>query len=94
MIELAGIDALFLASSAIILGIVLLVKGGDWTINGAVYVSERLGVPHMVIGFTVVAFGTTGLHPARREFPHPVQILVRHCGRSAGFPLPDGVKPG
>ncbi|MCA8907143.1 MAG: calcium/sodium antiporter [Rhodospirillaceae bacterium] len=59
MIELAGIDALFLASAAIILGIVLLVKGGDWTINGAVYVSERLGVPHMVIGFTVVAFGTS-----------------------------------
>ena len=59
MIELSGVDTLVLSSAAIILGILLLVKGGDWTIGGAVYVSRHLGVPPMVVGFTIIAFGTS-----------------------------------
>jgi cation:H+ antiporter len=59
MIELTQSEVLVLSAAAVVLGILLLVKGGDWTIGGATYVSEHLGVPQMVIGFTVIAFGTS-----------------------------------
>ena len=59
MIERTGADPAVLSFAAIALGILLLVKGGDWTINGAVYISRHLGVPPMVVGFTIIAFGTS-----------------------------------
>ena len=59
MIELSQTDVLVFSAAAVILGIMLLVKGGDWTIGAATYVSEHLGVSPMVIGFTVIAFGTS-----------------------------------
>ena len=59
MIALSQTDVLVFSAAAVILGIVLLVKGGDWTIGSATYVSEHLGVSPMVIGFTVIAFGTS-----------------------------------
>lgn len=40
-------------------GIVILVKGADWLVDGAVAVAERLGVTPLVIGLTVVAMGTS-----------------------------------
>jgi cation:H+ antiporter len=47
-------DLLFL-----LLGLGLLAFGGDILIRGAVGLSERLRVPPLVIGMTVVAFGTS-----------------------------------
>ena len=41
------------------LGIALLVVGGEWLVRGAVALSEKLGVPPLVVGLTVVAFGTS-----------------------------------
>lgn len=41
------------------LGIVLLVKGGDLLVSGAVTLAHKMGIPTLVIGLTVVAFGTS-----------------------------------
>ncbi len=41
------------------LGFVLLIKGADWLIQGAVSIAQRLQVPDLVVGLTVVAFGTS-----------------------------------
>ena len=43
----------------IVVGFVLLVKGADWLIDGASALAARWGVPNMIIGLTVVAFGTS-----------------------------------
>ena len=40
-------------------GFVLLVKGADWFVDGAAGIAEKLRVPQLVIGLTVVAFGTS-----------------------------------
>ncbi|MDZ4094128.1 MAG: calcium/sodium antiporter [Paracoccaceae bacterium] len=41
------------------LGLVLLVFAGDALVKGAVNLSLRLGIPALVVGLTVVAFGTS-----------------------------------
>ncbi|MBC9795187.1 calcium/sodium antiporter [Sinomicrobium weinanense] len=43
----------------IIIGLVLLVAGGDWLLRSAVGLSLRLNIPRMVIGMTVVSFATS-----------------------------------
>ncbi|SLN46305.1 Inner membrane protein YrbG [Roseivivax jejudonensis] len=40
-------------------GLVLLIAGGDLLVRGAVAVAERLGVSPLVIGLTLVGFGTS-----------------------------------
>lgn len=40
-------------------GIVLLVKGADWFVDGASELAARLGIPPLIIGLTVVAMGTS-----------------------------------
>src|SRR6056297_3983753 len=40
-------------------GLALLVMGGDLLVRGAVRVAERLGVSPLVIGLTLVGFGTS-----------------------------------
>lgn len=52
-------ELLILAVGALGLGMYLLFKGGDWTIDAAVYIAKRLGVSPLVIGFTIIAFGTS-----------------------------------
>ncbi len=42
-----------------IVGLVLLIKGGDWFVDGATGVAERFHVPELLIGATVVSIGTT-----------------------------------
>ena len=41
------------------LGLVLLIKGGDWFVDGSVELAHRLHVPELIIGATVVSIGTT-----------------------------------
>ncbi|MBU0459133.1 calcium/sodium antiporter [Patescibacteria group bacterium] len=50
---------MLLATLSIILGFVLLIKGADWLVDGATVISRRLGVSDLVIGLTVVSFGTS-----------------------------------
>ena len=41
------------------LGLVLLIKGGDWFVDGATGIAHRFHVPELIIGATVVSIGTT-----------------------------------
>lgn len=43
----------------LIVGFVLLVKGADWLVDGASGLAKRWGVSDLIIGLTVVAFGTS-----------------------------------
>lgn len=52
-------DVAILAIATLILGMVILVKGGDWTIDGAVEIARHYGMPPLLVGFTIVAFGTS-----------------------------------
>lgn len=40
-------------------GFALLIKGADWLIDGAADLARRFRIPEIVIGLTVVAFGTS-----------------------------------
>ena len=42
-----------------LLGFALLIKGGDWFVDGAVGVARRFHLPELLIGATVVSIGTT-----------------------------------
>ena len=43
----------------IILGFVLLIKGADWLVNGASALAKKHNISDLVIGLTIVAFGTS-----------------------------------
>lgn len=43
----------------LILGICVVLKGADWLTKGAVGMAQRMGVPQIVIGLTIVAIGTS-----------------------------------
>ncbi|MGL5542822.1 MAG: calcium/sodium antiporter [Fusobacteriaceae bacterium] len=50
---------LLLLFTILIIGFVMLIKGADFLIDGAVALSRKFRVPEIVIGLTVVAFGTS-----------------------------------
>ena len=50
---------LFLAFAALVAGFVLLVKGADFFVDGAVGIAARFGIPQLVIGLTIAAMGTS-----------------------------------
>ena len=41
------------------LGLILLIKGGDWFVDGATGIAKRFHLPDIVVGATVVSIGTT-----------------------------------
>jgi cation:H+ antiporter len=43
----------------VIIGFILLVKGADWLVSGASSLAKKLGVSTLLVGLTVVAFGTS-----------------------------------
>lgn len=43
----------------LIVGFVLLIKCADWFVDGSSNLAKALGVPTLVIGLTIVAFGTS-----------------------------------
>lgn len=42
-----------------VLGFVLLIKGADWLVGGASSIASKLKISNIVIGLTIVAFGTS-----------------------------------
>ena len=42
-----------------ILGLICLIKGGDWFVDGATALARRFHLPELLIGATVVSIGTT-----------------------------------
>lgn len=42
-----------------IVGLVLVIKGGDWFVDSASWFAEATGIPKFVVGATIVSFATT-----------------------------------
>lgn len=42
-----------------VLGLIMLMKGGDWFVDGASGIARRFKIPEIIIGATVVSLGTT-----------------------------------
>ena len=53
------LDNVWLLAVLLVAGFVLLVKGADWLVDGASGLAKRFGITDLVIGLTVVAFGTS-----------------------------------
>ena len=53
------ITALLPALALFAVGFFLLIKGGDWFVDGASAIAEKFKVPEILIGATVVSIGTT-----------------------------------
>ena len=49
----------WVAAVFIVFGFVALVKGADWLVDGASAIAKHFGISDLVIGLTVVAFGTS-----------------------------------
>ena len=43
----------------LLLGFIIIVKGGDWFVEAAVWVAEATGIPKILIGATIVSLATT-----------------------------------
>ncbi|HCJ15700.1 MAG TPA: sodium:proton exchanger, partial [Erysipelotrichaceae bacterium] len=41
------------------IGFLMLIKGADWLVSGASGIANKLGIPSLVIGLTIVAMGTS-----------------------------------
>ena len=50
---------MFWAIVLFLIGFVLLIKGGDWFVDGAVGIAHRYHIPEILIGATIVSIGTT-----------------------------------
>ena len=50
---------MFVAILLFLLGLVMLIKGGDWFVDGASGIAKRLKMSEIIIGATVVSIGTT-----------------------------------
>lgn len=50
---------IFLQIVLLVVGFAMLMKGADWFVDGASKVADKLGIPKIVIGLTIVAFGTS-----------------------------------
>ncbi|MBW2466051.1 MAG: sodium:calcium antiporter, partial [Deltaproteobacteria bacterium] len=51
--------SILLSWTALICGLVLLTAGGEFLVSGAAKLAKRLGMSSLLIGLTVVAFGTS-----------------------------------
>ena len=43
----------------LIIGFVMLIKGADWVVDGAAGIADKLHIPQLIIGLTIVAMGTS-----------------------------------
>ena len=50
---------LFLTIVLFLLGLVLIVKGGDWFVDAASWMATASGIPQFIIGATIVSIATT-----------------------------------
>lgn len=53
------LTSVWVSAGLFLVGLVLIVKGGDWFLDGAVWMAEASGVPRFLIGATVVSLATT-----------------------------------
>lgn len=50
---------IFAVVALFIVGLIFIIKGGDWFVDSASWITEVLGVPKFVIGATIVSLATT-----------------------------------
>ena len=50
---------IFLVILLFAVGIILIVKGGDYFVDAASWMAEVSGIPKLIVGATVVSFATT-----------------------------------
>ena len=54
-----GLGTMPAAIILFVIGLVALIKGGDWFVDGATGIAHRFHIPEILIGATVVSIGTT-----------------------------------
>lgn len=54
-----GFDSIAVNILLLIAGFGMLIKGADYFVEGASGIADRFGIPQIVIGLTIVAFGTS-----------------------------------
>ena len=59
----------------IVVGLVLLIKCADMFVDGCSNVAKALGIPSLIIGLTIVAFGTSA-----PEFAVSIQSMLKGSG--------------
>ncbi|GET20993.1 calcium/sodium antiporter [Prolixibacter denitrificans] len=68
----------------LILGLVFLIKGADWLVFGASALARRFRIPDLVIGLTIVSFGTSAPELVVNSFAafqnHPDIVLGNIIG--------------
>ena len=57
--SLKGGALIVVAILIFLVGLVLVIKGGDWFVDSASWFAEATGIPKFVVGATVVSFATT-----------------------------------
>ena len=57
--DMDWITSIWVAIPALLIGFVFLVKGADWFVDGAAGIAEKLRVPTLIVGLTIVSFGTS-----------------------------------
>ena len=57
--SLQGGGLLAVAAGIFLVGLFLIIKGGDWFVDSASWFAEATGIPKFVVGATVVSFATT-----------------------------------
>lgn len=57
--SLTGGGLLAVAAVIFVVGLVFIIKGGDWFVDSASWFAEATGIPKFVVGATVVSFATT-----------------------------------
>jgi len=50
---------IFLAAAMFVVGIIFILKGGDWFVDAAAWLAEVSGIPKVIIGATIVSLATT-----------------------------------
>lgn len=66
---------MILQSIILIVGLLLLVKGADWLVDGASVLAKKHNVSDLAIGLTIVAFGTSA-----------PELVVNSVASSGGYP--------
>jgi len=51
--------SIWLACILFVVGLVLIIKGGDWFVDAAGWIARAAGIPSFVVGATIVSFATT-----------------------------------
>ena len=49
----------FICIALLVVGLILIIKGGDWFVDAASWIAEVSGIPRFIIGATVVSLATT-----------------------------------